>query len=207
MGDSGKKRAIVAITGASGIIYGLRLIKMLLAQNCGLFCIISRAAEEILPAETDGAQNALQALENICTKDEAQKLKSVKFFEEDDFYAPCASGSFMFDAMAIAPCSMKTLGKIASGVGDNLIIRAAAVALKDRRRRVVVPRETPLALTHLRNMCTVSEAGGVILPACPAFYQKPESVDALADFVCARAVSAMGFKQDFLKEWNYEEVL
>lgn len=207
MGDSGKKRAVVAVTGASGIIYGLRLVKMLLAQECELFCIISRAAAEMLPAETGGARDAAQALGNICTESEIQKLGKVRFFDEDDFYAPCASGSFMFDAMAIAPCSMKTLGKIAAGIGDNLIIRAAEVALKERRKLVLVPRETPLALTHLRNMCAVSEAGGVILPACPAFYQKPESVDALVDFVCARAVSAMGFKQDFLKEWNYEEML
>ena len=102
---------------------------------------------------------------------------------------------------------MKTLGKIANSIADNLVVRAAEVALKERRRLVVVPRETPLAITHLKNMLELAQAGAVVLPACPAFYHNPKSAGDLVDFVAARVVSSMGIKQDFLKEWGYEKTV
>ena len=204
---SEKKRAVVAVTGASGIIYALRLLKVLMDNNAEIFCIATNSAKEILPCETGGAKDIYGALSRECPKEYAEKIENISFFDESDFSAPPASGSFFFDAMAVIPCSMKTLGKIANSIADNLVVRAAEVALKERRTLVVVPRETPLALTHLRNMCSLSEAGASILPACPAFYQKPKSVADIADFIAARAAMAMGFKQNIFKEWGYEEKL
>ena len=119
-----------------------------------------------------------------------------------DFGEPPASGSFNFGAMAVLPCSMNTLGKIANSAADNLLVRAAEVALKERRRLVVCPRETPLALSHIENMRSLFLAGAVVMPACPAFYGKPESVLDLADFIAARAAAAMGFETKTVKEWG-----
>lgn len=202
-----KKRTVVAITGASGIICALRLLKILMDNKAEIFCIATNSAKEILPHETGGEKCVFDALLKTCPKEYAGKIEKISFFDESDFSAPPASGSFVFDAMAVIPCSMKTLGKISNSIADNLVVRAAEVALKERRRLVVVPRETPLALTHLRNMCSLSEAGAVILPACPAFYQHPKSAIDIADFIAARAAMAMGFKQDILREWGNEKKL
>ena len=108
--------------------------------------------------------------------------------------------------MAVSPCSMKTLGKIANSIADTLAVRAAEVALKERRRLVIVPRETPLALTSMRNMCAVSEAGAVVLPPSPGFYSRPACVGDIIEFVTARTLSAMGAEQSILKEWGYESL-
>ena len=192
-----KRRAIVAITGASGVTIGIRVAKALADAEAEVFCVVSDAAAKIIPQEIENADDAKSALQNLC-----QKIEKIKFFDERAFYAPPASGSFRFDAMAIAPCSMKTLGKLANGIADNLIVRAAEVALKERRRIVVVPRETPLALTHIRNMETLALAGAVILPPVISFYNKPESAADMADIIAARIVQAMGFKQTTVKEWG-----
>ena len=130
-----------------------------------------------------------------------------KIYNEDDFFAPMASGSFYFDCAVVVPCSMKTLGKIANSIADNLIVRAAEVALKERRKLIVVPRESPLATTQIRNMLTLSQAGAIILPASPAFYHKPKTIDNLIDFVVARILSAIGLNQELVKEWGYEKEL
>ena len=197
-----KRRAIVAITGASGVTIGIRVAKALADAEAEVFCVVSDAAAKIIPQEIENADDAKLALQNLCQKNEYGKIEKIKFFDERDFYAPPASGSFRFDAMAIAPCSMTTLGKLANGIADNLIVRAAEVALKERRRIVVVPRETPLALTHIRNMETLALAGAVILPPVISFYNKPESAADMADIIAARIVQAMGFKQTTVKEWG-----
>lgn len=195
-----KKRAVVAITGASGVTIGIRLLKILLLDNADVFCIVSDSASEIISAET-GFSDAKNALENLLSDDQKQKLNSIKFYDEHNFYTPPASGSFYFDAMAIAPCSMKTLGKLAHGIADNLIVRSAEVALKERRRIVVCPRETPLALTHIKNMETLCLAGAVILPPMISLYNKPKTVSDVADFISARIAQSMGFNQSVFKEW------
>ena len=196
-----KKRAIVAITGASGVIIGIRLLKILALDNAEVFCIVSDCASKIIQDETD-FPDAKTALNSLLAEDQKQYLNSVKFYDEHNFYTPPASGSFYFDAMAIAPCSMKTLGKLAHGIADNLIVRAGEVALKERRRFVVCPRETPLALTHIKNMETLSLAGAVILPPMISFYNKPKTISDVADFLSARIAQSMGFNQSVFKEWG-----
>lgn len=186
-----KKRVVLCITGASGTIYALRTAEMLAKAECEVCAVVSDCAKTVAQTESE-------------TDIEAQlrRAKIENVYAENDFFAPPASGSAKFDAVAIVPCSMKTIGKIANSIADNLIVRAAEVALKERRRLVVVPREAPYATAHLRNMLTLSEAGAVVLPASPAFYFKPATITDLADFVAARILSAIGIEQEFLKEWG-----
>lgn len=191
---TGKKIA-VGICGASGMTYARRLMEVLAESGASVYASASSAAKPIFKSELDiEFQDFANAL--------SQKFPSVKFFDDFDFSAPIASGSFYFDAMAICPCSMKTLSRIATATGDNLICRAADVALKERRKLVLVARETPLSLIHLRNMVSVTEAGAVVLPACPAFYFKENTVKELVDFVVARTLSAMGIKQNLTAQWG-----
>ncbi len=191
-----KKRVVLAITGASGIPYALRLVELLREKSCEIFCVVSKASRTV----------ALQELDDEL--DKMLKDRGVeKIYNEDDFFAPMASGSFYFDCAVVVPCSMKTLGKIANSIADNLIVRAAEVALKERRKLIVVPRESPLATTQIRNMLTLSQAGAIILPASPAFYHKPKTIDNLIDFVVARILSAIGLNQELVKEWGYEKEL
>lgn len=191
---TGKKIA-VGICGASGMTYARRLMEVLAESGASVYASASSAAKPIFKSELGiEFQDFANAL--------SQKFPSVKFFDDFDFSAPIASGSFYFDAMAICPCSMKTLSRIATATGDNLICRAADVALKERRKLVLVARETPLSLIHLRNMLSVTEAGAVVLPACPAFYFKENTVKELVDFVVARTLSAMGIKQNLTAQWG-----
>lgn len=191
---TGKKIA-VGICGASGMTYARRLMEVLAESGASVYASASSAAKPIFKSELGiEFQDFANAL--------SQKFPSVKFFDDFDFSAPIASGSFYFDAMAICPCSMKTLARIATATGDNLICRAADVALKERRKLVLVARETPLSLIHLRNMVSVTEAGAVVLPACPAFYFKENTVKELVDFVVARTLSAMGIKQNLTAQWG-----
>lgn len=191
---TGKKIAI-GICGASGMPYAKRLLEVLAKNNASVYAVASSASKPIFKSELN-----LDFLEFANTL--STKYPNVKFFDDFDFSAPIASGSFYFDAMAICPCTMKTLSRIATSTGDNLICRASDVALKERRKLVLVARETPLSLIHLRNMVSVTEAGAIVLPACPAFYFKEETVQELIDFVVARTISAMGFKQNLTSEWG-----
>ncbi len=210
-----KKRFAVAITGASGIIYGLDLLRKLSTLDCEIHCVITEDAKKILSYEFDNKASIIDALKTLHLSKfwntpqlqiSPVQLEKIKLYDNSDFSAPIASGSFYFDAMAISPCSMKTLGKIANSIADTLSIRAAEVALKERRKLVIVARETPLALTVLRNMCTLTEAGAIILPPVPAFYSKPSCIGDLIDFTTARTLSAMGIEQKFLKEWGNENI-
>ena len=210
-----KKRYVIAITGASGIAFGIDLLSKLALADCEIYCVLTAAAKDVMGRELGGAQTVFQAMDALRLSGfwkipplplSKKEISRISTFEDGDFDAPIASGSFLFDAMAVSPCSMKTLGKIANSIADTLAVRAAEVAIKERRRLVIVPRETPLALTSMRNMCAVSEAGAVVLPPSPGFYSRPACVGDIIEFVTARTLSAMGAEQSILKEWGYESL-
>ena len=179
-------RVVVGITGASGVKYGIRLLETL---ECDTTVVLSEDAAAIAAGE------AGLSVEEIETMADAS-------FKNDDLSSPLASGSVPFDAMVVAPCSMSTMAKVACGVADNLITRAASVALKERRTLILVPRETPLSTIHLQNMLRLSEAGAVMLPACPAFYPSPESVDDVVDFVVGRILDVLGIEHSLFRRWT-----
>ena len=175
-------RILVAITGASGLEYGRRLVSILRkTRGVDVKVVVSAGAGKVAEAEGGTLPKA--------------------DYGERDFSCPYASGSNPPDAMVVIPCSLKTLGEIANGVGDTLITRAAEVALKERKKLVLVVRETPYSLITIRNMETVTLAGGIIMPATPAFYGKPKSVGDLVDFVVARALDQIGVKNPIAKRW------
>jgi len=179
-------RVIVGLTGASGIRYGVRLLECL---ECDTAAIISDDAALMAEGETGLAAKDIGA-------------KAGESHDNGDLSSPLASGSVGFDAFVIVPCSMSTLSKVSCGIADNLITRVASVALKERRRLIIVPRETPLSTIHLQNMTRLSEAGAVILPACPAFYPSPGSVDEMVDFVVGRILDLLGQKHDLYRRWD-----
>lgn len=173
-------RVVVGISGASGALIPLRILSLL--AEIGMVeshVVISSAAEETLLHEA-GAD----ALDRV-------RQLSGRLYQRKDIGAAIASGSFHTDGMIIAPCSMRTLAAIATGVSDNLLLRAADVHLKERRKLVLLTRETPLHLGHLRNMCAVTEMGGVIMPPVPAFYHRPTTVDEIVDHLAARAIDQL----------------
>lgn len=180
-------RVLVAITGASGVIYGLRLLEVLKDKKLETHCVISEAAKKIIRHEVRGKK--YQSLIESC-------------HAANDIEASFSSGSFKLDAMVVAPCSMKTLAAIANGYADNLITRAADVMLKERRKLVLVPRETPLSAIHLENMLKLSQLGVVILPAMPAFYHNPKSVEDLVDFVAGKTLDALGIENNLFRRWR-----
>lgn len=184
------RRIIIALTGASGSIYALRLVKALAEAGAQMDLIVSKAALIVAKEELGLPEKEwIESLEGIAQASPGTRLHR---HEIDDFTAPCASGSCPVDAMVVVPCTMATLAAIATGCGTNLIHRAADVTLKERRPLILVPREMPLSLIHLKNMTTATEAGATILPASPAFYSRPETLEALADTVVARILDHIG---------------
>jgi len=182
-------RLIVAITGASGVIYGKRLLKVLREKNVETHLIISKAAKKVIKHELG------------TTKEDLEKLAE-HVYDVDDWSSPVVSGSFKTDGMIIIPCSMKTLAGIAHGYSDNLILRAADVTLKEKRRLILVPRETPLNVVHLRNMLELAEQGVVIVPAMPAYYHKPKGIGDLVDFVVGKVLDLLGIDHTLYKRWR-----
>jgi 4-hydroxy-3-polyprenylbenzoate decarboxylase len=197
---------VVALTGASGSPYGVRLVEVLLRAGRTVHLTVSPAAAEVLEAETGRtlrlAPDEFVAAELLGPAAGALDLSRLHYHHFRDFRAGIASGSFLTGGMAVCPCSMGTLAAIAHGVSENLIHRAADVHLKERRRLILVPRETPLGLIGLRNMVTVTEAGAVILPAMPAFYTRPQSIADIIDFVVGRVCDQLGVEHDLLKRWS-----
>ena len=195
------KRIIVAICGASGSIYGIRLLKALLSKPVNIYLIISNAGMEILKYENSYSGKDLTSF----LKDKGiviHKDAALNIYEQDDFFAPPASGSFRHDGMVIAPCSMKTLAAIASGMADNLIHRAADVSLKEKRPLILLPRETPLSVIHISNMHKAAMSGATIMPPSPSFYFNPKTISDLVDSVIARVLDHLKIEQDLFKEWG-----
>lgn len=203
-----KKRIIVAISGASGSIYGIRLLKALLKNPLDIYLVISKSGYRVLEHETGYNEGFNLASFKSFLKKEGisfHKDSVLNIYEQEDFFTPPASGSFIHHGMVIAPCSMSTLGAIASGISDNLIQRAADVCLKEKRSLILLTRETPLSLIHLKNMYRAVEAGAVIMPPCPGFYSKPKSVEELIDSVVARILDHLNIKQTLFQEWGIED--
>ncbi len=182
-------RLIVAITGASGVVYGKRLLEILREKKVETYLIVSKAAENVIEHELE------------TTKRELEKLAS-HVCDVNDLSAPIVSGSFKTDGMIVIPCSMKTLAGIAHGYSENLILRAADVTLKEKRKLILVPRETPLSMVHLRNMLDLASQGVVIVPAMPAYYHKPEKIEDLIDFVVGKALDLLGIEHELFKRWS-----
>lgn len=195
-------RYVVAITGASGSRYGLRLAEILLKKGFEVHLLISQAGEEVLAFE-----------ENIKIEGKTQKEREAffqSFFQgenlfyhkENNFASALSSGSFDFKAMIVIPASMSTVASIANGVSRNLIHRVAEVALKQERKLVLVPRETPLSLVHLKNLVRVKETGAVILPAMPAFYTRPQTVSEIVNFVVGKVLDVLEIEHELYPGWE-----
>ncbi len=197
------ERICVAITGASGSPYALRLIEVLLAAGWAVDVIVSKAAQLVVATETALAlpgnpRAQAETLQRLFEVDE-QRLR---VFGREDWMAPWASGSGQPGPVVICPCSTGTLSAIACGASNNLIERAADVALKERRKLILVPRETPYSEIHLQNMLSLTRMGAVILPASPGFYHQPQSMNDLVDFVVARILNQLGVEQQLMPAWG-----
>jgi len=180
-------RLIVGVSGASGAVLAKRLLEVLKKKKVETHLVISDSGEMIIKHE----------LGNI----DLRKLATYSYGPED-LYAPISSGSFKTDGMVVVPCSMKTLGEIANGIGNTLLVRAAEVCLKQERKLILVPREAPLSLIDLRNLVSAKEAGCTILPPVLAFYPKPKSVDDMVDFVVGKILDSLNIGNDLYKHWK-----
>lgn len=198
-----KKRIIVGITGASGAIYALHTVRALLANGIEVHLIVSDYGAYVIESETEFSLKSGNLLESFRSKYGDEVLNgSVVKYSNKDLAATISSGSFKTNGMVVVPCSMKTLAGVAQGVAGNLIERAADVTLKEGRRLVLVPRETPLNKVHLKNLLAASDAGALILPAMPAFYQKPLTIEELADFIAGRVLALFDIEAELFEPWK-----
>ena len=193
----------IAITGASGATYGMRVLRALITGGHNVYLTITGDGLHILNDETGlmlkGSETDIQyALEKHLEAKEGQ----LRYFDEDNLYAPIASGSSPVDGMVVIPCSMKALSSMAHGFASNLIERAADVTIKEKRKLIIVPRETPLSTIHLRNMLALSEVGCHIIPAMPAFYHHPKKITDMVDFIAGRVLDALGVENDLSPRWG-----
>jgi 4-hydroxy-3-polyprenylbenzoate decarboxylase len=183
--------------------YGLRLVDVLLKADARVYLVYSQAAQLVAKQELDFTlPSRASDAQTILSQRFAAAPEQLRVFGRDDWMAPVASGSNPGDAMAICPCTMGTLGAVAAGLSDSLIERAADVMLKERRKLVLVPRETPLSAIHLENMLTLTRAGAVILPANPGYYYQPRKVEDLVDFVVARVLDQLGIPHTLIPRWG-----
>lgn len=193
----------LALSGASGMAYGLRLLECLLAANLRVYLLVSQAAHVVAKQELGVALPARPGdLEKQLTESLQAREGQLRVFGREDWNAPVASGSNPADAMVVCPCSMGTLAAIAHGLSDNLIERAADVMLKEQRKLILVPREAPFSTLHLENMLKLSRMNAVILPANPGFYHRPESVEDIIDFVVARILDQLGVPHTLMARWG-----
>lgn len=201
------KTIAVAFTGASGMPYGLRLVECLIAAGVRVWLVYSQAAQIVAKQELDlvlpaQPREVQRLLARRCGAQEGQ----LAVFGRDDWNAPLASGSNPPDAYVICPCTMGTLAKVAAGAADDLVCRAADVVLKEGRKLVLVPRETPFSALHLENMLRLARAGAIVLPPNPGFYHRPQSVAALVDFVVARILDQVGVAHALVPRWGEPEI-
>jgi 4-hydroxy-3-polyprenylbenzoate decarboxylase len=182
-------KIVVAMTGASGAIYTQRLLDNLNPSQHEIHFISTKHAREVAGIELPKGELKLDA-------------RIIRYDENDSMFVPFVSGSAKFDAMVVIPASMGTIGRIAHGTSDSTVARAADVFLKERRKLILVPRETPYNLIHLRNMATLTEAGATIIPASPAFYNKPKRITELVDTIIARVLDHLGIEHKLLKRWQ-----
>jgi 4-hydroxy-3-polyprenylbenzoate decarboxylase len=196
----------LGITGASGAAYAMRTMAALLERECHLEVVISDYGKRLLRDEL-GDRASVDRLRAylVETYGDGASRGTYQILSNKDLGATIASGSHECDAMVIVPCSMKTLAGVANGLSRNLIERAADVMLKERRRLILVPRETPMSLPQLRNMVLCAEAGAMIMPAMPAFYQMPKTLDDIANFMAGKVLSALGFAHDLYPQWGGEK--
>ncbi len=182
-------RLLVAITGSSGVIYGIKVLEVLFKLNIESHLIISDWGERNIQIETDRSVESVKSL-------------ATRHYSNNNMAAPISSGSFRTDGMAIVPCSMKTLSSIANGYDDNLVSRAAGVCIKESRRLVIVPRETPLSRIHLQNMTRLADIGVIILPAMPGFYHRPRSIDDIVTHIAGKILDQFGVEHNIFKRWG-----
>ncbi len=197
------KRITLAFTGASGMAYGIRLLECLLRAGCAVDLLLSQAARIVAKQELDlqlPSGNA-ELVEFFNARFGAHGGKLAAYGKEE-WFAPAASGSNPAAAMVVCPCTMGSLAAIAHGLADNLIERAADVMLKEKRPLILVARETPFSLIHLRNMTALAEAGATILPANPGFYHRPQNLDQVIDFIVARILDQLGIAHDLMPRWG-----
>ena len=187
--SSARPRLVVGISGASGSIYGIRLLAMLRQLDVESHLVLSNSAQVTLGHESQVSVEALRAMADYS-------------YAQADIGASIASGSFQTLGMVVAPCSIKTLSEIATGVTSSLLTRAADVALKERRRLVLMVREAPLHLGHLRSMAAVTEAGAIVYPPVPAFYAKPSSLEEMVDHTLGRVLDLFGLESDSVRRWD-----
>jgi 4-hydroxy-3-polyprenylbenzoate decarboxylase len=203
MAASAPSSVAIGITGASGAIYATRTVAALLERGAHVELIVSDYGRRLLRDELGEAASVDRLMPYLAERYGATvSAGTVALHSNRDLGATIASGSHGCSGMAIVPCSMKTLAAVAHGLSRNLIERAADVMLKERRRLVVVPRETPMSLPQLRNMVLCAEAGAMVLPAMPAFYQQPKTLDDLADFMAGKVLAALGFEHDLYPPWS-----
>ncbi|HET9291367.1 MAG TPA: UbiX family flavin prenyltransferase [Actinomycetes bacterium] len=187
--DPRPERLVIAMTGATGVIYGVRLLETLRDTSVETHLVMSEWARRTIIAETDHNPDAVRDLAD-------------QVHDEGDLSAPLASGSFLTDGMVVAPCSMKSLAAIATGVSESLVHRAADVTLKEGRRLLLLVRETPLSVIHLENMLRVAQAGALVMPPLPAFYARPRSLDEMVDHTVGRVLDHVGVEHDLVRRWG-----
>ena len=192
-------RLVVGVTGASGAIYAQRFLRQAAGHFGEIYLIMSEQAVQVANTEL-----------NMCLSKSGFSTRvwlgadypQIKLLNDRDYFTPPASGSFRHDGMVVVPCSMGTAGRVANGISDDLLTRAADVCLKEKRPLIVVPREMPMSVIMLRNLSTLAEAGTTVIPACPAWYYRPASLEELADTVVPRILQALGIEQEIVKEWG-----
>ncbi len=197
------RRVTLAVTGASGVQYGLRLLQCLVELDTQVLLMVSKAAQVVIATETDlRLPGAPEAMETFLTEHFSARAGQIKVYGREQWMAPVASGSGAPSAMVVCPCSTGTLSAIACGASNNLIERAADVALKERRQLLLVPREAPYSEIHLEHMLKLTRMGAVVVPASPGFYQRPQTVEEMVDFIVARLLTQLGFEQTLLPRWG-----
>jgi 4-hydroxy-3-polyprenylbenzoate decarboxylase len=195
-------RLIVGVTGASGAIYAQRFLRHAARAYDEVHLILSSQAIDVALTELGAVIDPAR----FSTLDWlGEELKNILLCNEKDYFTPPASGSFLNDGMVVVPCSMGSAGRIANGVSDNLLTRAADVCLKEGRKLIIVPREMPMNVIMLRNLATLAEAGATVIPACPAWYHRPSTLEELADSVVARILQNLGLEQRLFGEWMKTE--